>query len=183
MDPSTLEHGQAGSTFPGHRDEAALDLGTLSATVGQQVLDRLLSRDFSVWADALSRVGNCARPVRLRGTSDRIDRATGEVLSSFSSADHPLGVVHMRCGNRRGAECPSCSRLYAADMFHLIRAGVAGGKTVPRDCRGAPAGLRDPHCPVVRNRAHERPLPSRPPRPPLLAWPASVVRRHPCGGH
>lgn len=130
VDPSTLEHGQAGSTFPGHRDEAALDLGTLSATVGQQVLDRLLSRDFSVWADALSRVGNCARPVRLRGTSDRIDRATGEVLSSFSSADHPLGVVHMRCGNRRGAECPSCSRLYAADMFHLIRAGVAGGKTV-----------------------------------------------------
>lgn len=27
--------------------------------------------------------------------------------------------------------CPSCSRVYAADMFHLIRAGVSGGKGVP----------------------------------------------------
>lgn len=27
--------------------------------------------------------------------------------------------------------CPACSRVYAADTFHLIRSGVAGGKTVP----------------------------------------------------
>ena len=37
----------------------------------------------------------------------------------------------MRCGNRRAADCPSCSRIYAADTFHLIRAGVTGGKGVP----------------------------------------------------
>jgi hypothetical protein len=37
----------------------------------------------------------------------------------------------VRCGNRRADRCPSCSRLYAADTFHLIRAGVAGGKGVP----------------------------------------------------
>jgi len=129
VDPSTLERGPAG--FPGHSDEAVLDLGTLTPAVRQQVLDRILSRDFSAWADSLARVGNCAHPVRLRGSSDRIDRVTGEVLSSFSSADHPLGVVHVRCGNRRASHCPSCSRLYAADTFHLIRAGVTGGKTVP----------------------------------------------------
>ncbi len=41
------------------------------------------------------------------------------------------GVTHVRCGNRRAEVCPSCSRLYAADTFHLIRAGVTGGKTVP----------------------------------------------------
>jgi hypothetical protein len=111
--------------------EAVLDLGTLSPQVRQQVLDRLLSKDFGVWADTLARVGNCVRPVRLRGSCDRVDPATGEVLSSFSSTDHPIGVVHVRCGNRRASECPSCSRLYAADMFHLIRAGATGGKTVP----------------------------------------------------
>jgi hypothetical protein len=27
--------------------------------------------------------------------------------------------------------CPACSRVYAADVFQLIRAGVTGGKTVP----------------------------------------------------
>ena len=99
--------------------------------MSQLVVARLVSKDFGAWADTLARVGNCVHPVRLRGTSERIDPATGEVLSSFSSADHPLGVVHVRCGNRRASECPSCSRLYAADMFHLIRAGVTGGKTVP----------------------------------------------------
>lgn len=37
----------------------------------------------------------------------------------------------MPCGNRRAHVCPACSRTYAADTFQLIRAGVAGGKTVP----------------------------------------------------
>ncbi len=112
-------------------DRGVLKLDNLSSKVSQLVLARLVSKDFGAWADSLARVGNCVRPVRLRGTSERIDPTTGEVLSTFSSTDHPLGVVHVRCGNRRASECPSCSRLYAADMFHLIRAGVTGGKTVP----------------------------------------------------
>jgi hypothetical protein len=60
-----------------------------------------------------------------------LDRANGEVVASYSSSQEPMGVTHIRCGNRRASQCPSCSRLYAADMFHLIRAGVTGGKTVP----------------------------------------------------
>jgi hypothetical protein len=139
VDLSRLEHGSADGFAPDRdRDSAALDLGALSPQVHQQVLDRLVSRDFGSWADTLARVGNCAHPVRLRGTSERIDPSTGEVLSSFSSADHPLGMVHVRCGNRRASECPSCSRLYAADMFHLIRAGVTGGKTVPESVADHP---------------------------------------------
>ena len=95
----------------------------------QQIRDLLVSRDFDAWSEALARVGNCSRPIRLRGRSETIDTITGEVLSSYSSELEPLGVTHVRCGNRRARVCPSCSRLYAADMFHLIRAGVAGGKT------------------------------------------------------
>ncbi|MGO4363103.1 replication initiator [Terrabacter sp. RAF57] len=108
-----------------------LDLGHLDAATEAQVLARLLSRDFDAWSEAASRVGHCARPIRLHGSSQTIDVATGEVLASFSSADSPLGVLHVRCGNRRSADCPSCSRIYAADTFHLIRAGVVGGKGVP----------------------------------------------------
>ncbi|WP_147068614.1 replication initiator [Terrabacter aerolatus] len=91
----------------------------------------MLSRDFDAWSEAASRVGHCANPIRLHGSSHTVDTRTGEVLGSFSSKDSPLGVLHVRCGNRRAAECPSCSRLYAADTFHLIRAGVTGGKGVP----------------------------------------------------
>jgi hypothetical protein len=133
-----LEHSSARFAAEYDSERGVLDLGALSPQVRQQVLDRLLSKDFGAWADTLAQVKNCVRPVRLRGTSERIDSATGEVLSSFSSADQPLGVVHVRCGNRRASECPSCSRLYAADMFHLIRAGVTGGKTVPASVAAHP---------------------------------------------
>jgi hypothetical protein len=112
-------------------DAHPLDLDHLDATTEAQVLARLLSRDFDAWSEAASRVGHCAKTIRLHGSSQTIDAATGEVLSSFSSADSPLGVLHVRCGNRRAADCPSCSRVYAADTFHLIRAGVVGGKGVP----------------------------------------------------
>ncbi|HYJ56062.1 MAG TPA: replication initiator [Mycobacterium sp.] len=120
---------------------AASDLN-LAAVVGDhfagwspQMLDQLqrmfTSNQFMPFVDALARVGNCAHPIRLRGSSTRIDPATGEILSSYASSDEPLGVTYVRCGNRRASVCPACSRVYAADVFHLIRAGVTGGKTVP----------------------------------------------------
>ena len=115
-----------------------LDLDHLDAATEAQVVARLLSRDFNAWSEAAARVGHCARPIRLHGSSQTVDAATGEVLSSFSSADSPLGVLHVRCGNRRAADCPSCSRVYAADTFHLIRAGVVGGKGVPDKVRENP---------------------------------------------
>ena len=63
---------------------------------------------------------------------ETFDTPTGELFRSYGSADEPLGRDFTRCGNRRADECESCSRLYAADTFQLIRAGVAGGKR-PRD--------------------------------------------------
>ncbi|MGO4596093.1 replication initiator [Terrabacter sp. 2RAF25] len=115
-----------------------LDLSHLDAATEAQVVARLLSRDFDAWSEAASRVGHCAKPIRLHGSSQTVDTATGEVLSSFSSSDSPLGVLHVRCGNRRAADCPSCSRVYAADTFHLIRAGVVGGKGVPAQVSESP---------------------------------------------
>lgn len=118
--------------FAGFGDEAALDLELASPRVAAQVMARLLSPDFEDWSNAVARVGSCTNPIHLTGSSMRVDAATGEVLSTYSSDAEPLGTTLIRCGNRRASECPSCSRVYAADMFHLIKAGVAGGKGVPQ---------------------------------------------------
>ncbi len=117
--------------FPGFGESAPLDLPPLDDRTARQVAGLLTSPGFDTWSEALARVGNCANPIRLHGGSQTVDRVTGEIVATYSSSQEPLGVTHVRCGNRRASECPSCSRLYAADMFQLIRAGVSGGKTVP----------------------------------------------------
>ena len=124
--------------FPGYSDDAPLDLGSLGAAARQGVVDRLVGGTFDAWADAAARVGHCAHPIRLVGSSRRVDRATGEVLSSYSSAHEPFGVTYVRCGNRRASVCPACSRIYARDTFEMIRAGVVGGKSVPEEVSGNP---------------------------------------------
>ena len=117
--------------FPGLSATMPGGLPPVTAGTRQQVSDLIASPTYDAWSEALVRVGNCAHPIRLRGRSQRVDTTTGEIVSTYNSEQEPLGVTHIRCGNRRASECPSCSRLYAADMFQLIRAGVAGGKTVP----------------------------------------------------
>ena len=121
----------AGGLSPAVGGRHLLDLDHLDPATRGQVVARLVSRDFDAWSEAAARVGHCARPVRLHGRSETVDVRTGDVVASFCSTDAPLGVLHVRCGNRRASECPSCSRLYAADTFHLIRTGVTGGKGVP----------------------------------------------------
>ncbi|MDF2144658.1 replication initiator [Knoellia sp. p5-6-4] len=117
--------------FPGFGEGAGLPLGDLSPSQERDILRRLTSRTFDEWASAAAGVGYCANPVRLRGRSTTFDKGSGEAVGEFSSDRLPLGVLHLRCGNRRESKCPSCSRLYAADTFHLIRCGVVGGKGVP----------------------------------------------------
>jgi hypothetical protein len=69
----------------------------------------------------------CTRPIRLRVRHAMVDCSTGEIVSTTAD-DRP---VLAKCGNRRAAVCPSCSRTYQGDMWHLLHAGVAGGKGVP----------------------------------------------------
>lgn len=37
----------------------------------------------------------------------------------------------VRCGNRRTTRCPACAETYRRDTFHLITAGLRGGKGTP----------------------------------------------------
>jgi hypothetical protein len=86
--------------------------------------------------DTHRRVRGCARPIRLQGstTRRRVDPTTGapgEVIDRYSSAQELDGYTWVRCGDRRAHRCESCSREYKGDAWHLLTAGLEGGKGVP----------------------------------------------------
>jgi hypothetical protein len=78
------------------------------------------------WAERWSIVsevagaGCCAHPVRLAG--NRVDASTGEIGATS---------ITVACKDRRMAVCTSCSTLYRKDAWHLVSAGLRGGKGVP----------------------------------------------------
>ncbi|CAI4173912.1 MULTISPECIES: replication initiator [Streptomyces] len=81
----------------------------------------------------LSGLGGCTRPVRLDGhrTEYAVDRTTGEigrVLHHLDSSDLPAGQLLVRCNNRRATRCAACAETYRRDTYHLITAGLRGGK-------------------------------------------------------
>lgn len=95
-----------------------------------KLLDRF---EHQVWD-----VGACEHPVLLRG--ETLTRAvdSGLVVARFSSDGTPFDVIMVRCMNRRGSRCKSCSRLYKGDTFQLVLAGLVGGKGVPEAVRSHP---------------------------------------------
>jgi hypothetical protein len=80
---------------------------------------------------ANERAGGCARPVRLVGHTAFVNTDTGEVGRVYASADEMDGYTYARCGNRRASVCPSCSREYKGDAWHLLLCGLVGGKGIP----------------------------------------------------
>ncbi|MFD9000708.1 replication initiator protein RepSA [Streptomyces sp. NPDC059582] len=84
------------------------------------------SPDFDRWQEQVRRTGGCSHPIRLQGQTVTRDRATGDVLYSYSTENEPGGMLRVACGNRRASRCPSCAWTYAGDVYHLIRAGITG---------------------------------------------------------
>ena len=82
--------------------------------------------DFAEWRAMVRSTCGCAEPIHLYGESMTVHAGTGEVLVSRSA-----GKLLVACGNRRKTRCPSCSEVYRADTFQLIKAGLVGGKDVP----------------------------------------------------
>jgi hypothetical protein len=81
----------------------------------------------------------CSQPVQLRGRVDYLDHTTGELLHRYSTGGEPGGVLHVPCKTRRASRCPSCAETYRVDTYHLIRAGLTGGKGVPPTVTAHPA--------------------------------------------
>lgn len=117
---------------------------------------------------AVERAGGCARPVRLRGSTELVDTSTGEVLEAYSSADELDGQTYVRCGNRRARVCPVCSREYQGDAWHLLVCGLTGGKGVPESVADRPctfATLTAPSFGPVHGRRQRDPCRARRDRP------------------
>lgn len=93
---------------------------------------------FARWLEQITATGGCAHPVYLSGSTTTHDAATDELLSAYTTIGEPSDRLPVRCRNRRASVCAPCSRLHAGDTFHLIRAGLAGGKTVPDSARHHP---------------------------------------------
>lgn len=103
------------------------------------VLARAADPDgYERWAEQVEAAGYCARPVRLQGGIDHADTATGELHKHYATDGEPDGVLLKACGTRRAARCPSCSSVYRYDAYHLVAAGLRGGKGVPEHVGGHP---------------------------------------------
>jgi hypothetical protein len=106
-------------------------VGDLLPGILQEMIDRA-GPGYERWAEQVAATGYCAHPVRLRGRVDHADPQTGEVLTVYSTDREPDATLLKACGNRRASACPSCSATYQADSFHLLAAGLRGGKGLPK---------------------------------------------------
>jgi hypothetical protein len=134
----------------------------------QGLAERARETDLAQLDARLRASGGCARPIRLKG---RIETCDGHGHRRvWSTATEPDGVLRKACGNRREAVCAPCAERYRQDAYHLIIAGLRGGKGVPDTIAQQPAvflTLTAPSFGVVHTRrlgADGRPVPCRPRR-------------------
>jgi hypothetical protein len=112
--------------------------------VDPRVIDLVLARaadpeTFEAWRGRAKATGWCRHPVRLVGKTLDVESETGVVRWSFTSEDQPDHVLLKACGQRRATVCPSCSAVYGLDAFHLVAAGLRGGKGMPEEVANHPA--------------------------------------------
>ena len=113
----------------------AIPAGPLLADVLERAADPEVWERFE---RQLRSTGYCRRPIRLRGQVDAIDKATGEVVTVYSTEREPDETLLKCCGNRREAVCPSCANTYRGDAYQLVAAGMRGGKGVPESVAEQP---------------------------------------------
>jgi hypothetical protein len=96
----------------------------------ERIFAGIHSAGFAAWLGHVWHAAACSRPVRLRGEIRHIDIVTGELARTVPTIGMPDGVIYKPCGNRRITVCPGCAETYRRDAYHLIRAGLIGGKGI-----------------------------------------------------
>ncbi|MFF0809089.1 replication initiator [Streptomyces albogriseolus] len=86
--------------------------------------------DLSAYAHQIQRLGGCEQPVRMEGHRLHVHAATGEIVREIADRDLPAGQLLIRCNNRRATRCAACAEIYRKDTFHLVTAGLSGGKGI-----------------------------------------------------
>jgi hypothetical protein len=105
---------------------------TPETDLDDQITQRLQAPDYQRWRAKVEASGGCARPIKLTGEGSLVD-PDGTLIY------HRAGELFAPCGNRRASVCESCSARYAADAFHLLRAGLSGGhKDIPTTITAKP---------------------------------------------
>ncbi|WP_219502061.1 replication initiator [Nonomuraea ceibae] len=102
-------------------------------------LERAARPDYASWLHHVESAAACTQPVRLQGNLATVDTRTGEILHARHTLTLPDGVIYKACGNRRHTVCPACATTYQHDAYHLVRAGLVGGKSIPETVRTHPA--------------------------------------------
>ncbi|MEV6159452.1 replication initiator [Nonomuraea sp. NPDC052129] len=123
------------------------------------MIARLNHPNYDRWAAQIRATGGCRQPIHLRGKVEHWDTATGQLLHRYSTAREPDGVLRLPCKTRRASRCPACAEIYRADTYHLIRAGLVGGKGVPETVTGHPTlfvTLTAPSFGAVHTRKEQR---------------------------
>ena len=131
---------------------ALADTGGLDPELLAGIVKRASAPGFDRFRSQLRSSGYCARPVRLRG--EVCDQQGYRV---WTTDGEPDGVLRKACGNRREAVCPSCAERYRQDAYHLIGAGIRGGKGVPASVTAHPFVFATLTAPSFGH-VHTRPL-------------------------
>ncbi|MFE9028682.1 replication initiator [Streptomyces iakyrus] len=132
-----------------------LDLRQVISPSLRDLIELANTHNFDRVAEQVRDLHGCTSPVNLHGFTVTTDQSTKEVVRSYRSEDEPSGRLLTTCGNRRASRCPACSRVYAADTYHLIKAGLSGGKNVAEAVRDHPRAfvtLTAPSFGTVHNR-------------------------------
>lgn len=142
-DADLTVNGRSGTTSsPLALASVLVDDGTRAAgssrSLNIELLQRATRDDYDRWLITAQAAGGCVRLVRLRGTIRDIDAVTGEVLDGLDTEDLPDKAIYVPCGDRRASVCPPCAETYRADTYQLIRAGLAGGKGMPKSLAAHP---------------------------------------------
>jgi hypothetical protein len=128
------------------------ETGGLDPVLLDGIMQRASAPGFDRFRSQLRSSGYCARPVRLRG--EICDQHGHRVWSTHAEPD---GVLRVACGNRREAVCPSCAERYRQDAYHVIGAGMRGGKGVPDSVSAHPFVFATLTAPSFGH-VHTRPL-------------------------
>ncbi|TCP47290.1 hypothetical protein EV191_11286 [Tamaricihabitans halophyticus] len=119
------------------RDPHAVGLGAVAEPrhpyqdITTQLVQRATRSDYHTWLNHIMPAAACSHPVRLRleaewhprnGSRSDIERPTDAM---------PDGQIYVACKNRRASVCPACAETYRQDTYHLVKAGLLGGKGVP----------------------------------------------------
>ncbi|MEV1062742.1 replication initiator [Streptomyces sp. NPDC050263] len=96
----------------------------------RQLAALALPGDLSTYARQIQRLGGCEQPVRMEGHRLDVHASTGEIVRELADRDLPAGQLLIRCNNRRATRCAACAEVYRRDTYHLVTAGLSGGKGI-----------------------------------------------------